>query len=706
MLAAMDHAGRAVVFSGLTVAIGLLSMIVLPVAMLRSVGIGGVLVPLVSVAVAITLLPVVLATIGPRLDWPRLRTERSASRVFSAWARGVYRHRWLAALGGIAILAALMLPALSLHLGLPGSSAEATSGPAHAALTTLTKGGVPAGVLTPAEVLTSGNPKSVSAVRAAAAKVPGVYTAVAPATGDYHRAGTAIVTVLPTAESSGPAGQATMRQLEAALLPDQHVLGVGGEGPSLIDFDHSVYGSFPIMLTIIAVATFLLLTRAFRSVVLAAKAVFFNLVSLAAAYGVLTWVWQDGHGSSAVWGLPSDRRDHHVGAADGVRVPVRAVHGLRGLHPDPDPRGLRHQRQPPARRDRGAWPDRAPGHQRGGHPDAQLPVDVHRAADRPEDPGHRPRRRHPHRRRRHQVPAWSRRWWRCSERPTGGCQAGSAGCSGCPPGHRRQQPSRPGCSPPLASSTAGGRPIRLGSAARSVLCIVGLPAGMRQPMSHLDSWPAGHRYQLEQWLGAGGYSQVWRARDTVLDREVAVKLLHGAYSGDIEAATRFAAEARHGGALSHENIARVYDYGEPGSDTPPYLVLELVDGPSLAERLARGPLPVPQALDVIAQAATGLDAAHTAGLVHRDIKPANLLLSPAGTLKITDFGISHALGSVPITGTGMVMGTSGYLAPERSAGASATAASDIYALGVVGFECLAGAPPFAWRATRAGAGAP
>ena len=152
---AMNHAGRAVVFSGLTVAIGLLSMIVLPVPMLRSVGIGGVLVPLVSVAVAITLLPVILATAGPRLDWPRLRTERTASRPFSAWARGVYRHRWVAAIGGVGLLAALMLPALSLHLGEPGSSAEATSGPAHAALVTLTDGGIPAGVLTPAEVLTT-----------------------------------------------------------------------------------------------------------------------------------------------------------------------------------------------------------------------------------------------------------------------------------------------------------------------------------------------------------------------------------------------------------------------------------------------------------------------------------------------------------------------------------------------------------------------
>jgi putative drug exporter of the RND superfamily len=126
---AMNHAGRAVVFSGLTVAIGLLSMIVLPVPMLRSVGYGGVLVPLVSVAV--TLLPVILATAGPRLDWPRLRTERRASRVFSAWARGVYRHRWAAALAGLGILAALMLPALSLHFGEPGSSAQATRGPAH-----------------------------------------------------------------------------------------------------------------------------------------------------------------------------------------------------------------------------------------------------------------------------------------------------------------------------------------------------------------------------------------------------------------------------------------------------------------------------------------------------------------------------------------------------------------------------------------------
>ena len=302
VLEAMNHAGRAVVFSGLTVAIGLLSMIVLPVPMLRSVGYGGVLVPLVSVAVAITLLPVILATIGPRLDWPRLRTERRASRVFSVWARGVYRHRWLAAAAGLGILAVLMLPALSLHLGEPGSSAQATSGAAHDTLVTLTDGGIPSGVITPAEVLVSAAP---AAVAASAARVPGVYAAVAPATPDYQRAGTAIVTVIPSAESGGPAGQGTVATLEHTLLGRPHVIGVGGDGASLIDFDHAVYGDFPLMLAVIGVATFLLLVRAFRSVLLAAKAVVFNLISLAAAYGVLTWVWQDGHGSRALWGIPA-----------------------------------------------------------------------------------------------------------------------------------------------------------------------------------------------------------------------------------------------------------------------------------------------------------------------------------------------------------------------------------------------------------------
>jgi RND superfamily putative drug exporter len=195
-----------------------------------------------------------------------------------------------------------MLPALSLHLGEPGSSAPATSGPAHAALTTLTDGGIPSGVITPADVLTRSAPASVAAH---AAKVPGVYAAVAPATPDYRQAGTAIITVLPYADGGVPAGQTTVAGLEHALEGSPQVIGVTGDAAFLIDFDHAVYGQFPLMLALIGAATFLLLARAFRSVLLAAKAVVFNLVSLAAAYGVLTWVWQDGHGSAAVWGIPA-----------------------------------------------------------------------------------------------------------------------------------------------------------------------------------------------------------------------------------------------------------------------------------------------------------------------------------------------------------------------------------------------------------------
>ena len=202
------------------------------------------------------------------------------------------------------------------------------------------------------------------------------------------------------------------------------------------------------------------------------------------------------------------------------------------------------------------------------------------------------------------------------------------------------------------------------------------------------------RFKLEEPLGSGGFCQVWRATDIVLSRPVAVKLLHSGHAGQAEALGRFKAEARHAGSLSHPNIARVYDYGEPAGGQPPYLVMELIDGPSLAGMLAGGPLDAVQTMGVIAQAAAGLQAAHASGLVHRDIKPANILFTPGGTVRITDFGIAYAIGSVPVTATGMVMGTPGYIAPERVSGGPAGPASDLYALGIVAYECLAGVPPF------------
>ena len=203
----------------------------------------------------------------------------------------------------------------------------------------------------------------------------------------------------------------------------------------------------------------------------------------------------------------------------------------------------------------------------------------------------------------------------------------------------------------------------------------------------------GGRYALEEHIGDGGYGEVWRATDTVLSRPVAVKLLHPRYAQRGEALARFRAEARLAGGLSQENIAQVFDYGEAADGQPPYLVMELVDGPSL-EAVLDGPLESSRTMDIVAQAAAGLQAAHGAGMIHRDIKPGNLLLAPGGTVKITDFGIAHTIGSVPVTASGELIGTPGYLAPERAEGELATPASDLYSLGMVAYECLAGAPPF------------
>jgi hypothetical protein len=202
------------------------------------------------------------------------------------------------------------------------------------------------------------------------------------------------------------------------------------------------------------------------------------------------------------------------------------------------------------------------------------------------------------------------------------------------------------------------------------------------------------RYRLESRIAAGSVGEVWRAEDLVLGRPVAVKVLQEGYASHPQTLTRFRAEARHAGSLAHPGVAHVYDYGETGPAGRPYLVLELVDGPSLAGVLAGGPLDPAATMGIVAQVAAGLAAAHAAGLVHRDIKPANLLMGRDGQVKITDFGIAHAAGSAPITQVGTLVGTPAYLAPERGAGEPATPASDLYSLGIVAYECLTGTTPF------------
>jgi len=210
----------------------------------------------------------------------------------------------------------------------------------------------------------------------------------------------------------------------------------------------------------------------------------------------------------------------------------------------------------------------------------------------------------------------------------------------------------------------------------------------------------GGRYRLEEPVGSGGAGQVWRATDSVLQRMVAVKLLRTEVARDPLTNAMFLAEARSASRLSHPGIAQVHDYGYDRRAEVPFLVMEFVDGASLAALVAAGPLAADRVIDVIAQVAAGLHAAHSAGVVHRDIKPANLLVSRKGQIKITDFGIASVISSVPVTSTGLVIGTPAYLAPERATGAPATPSSDLYSLGVVGYECLTGSQPFSGPASE------
>jgi serine/threonine-protein kinase len=191
--------------------------------------------------------------------------------------------------------------------------------------------------------------------------------------------------------------------------------------------------------------------------------------------------------------------------------------------------------------------------------------------------------------------------------------------------------------------------------------------------------------------------EVWEAEDTRLGRNVAVKVLRPELSDDPEFLHRFRIEARTVASLDHSGIAAVHDYGEDDGPSGPrtaYLVMELVRGEPLSALIARGPLDPDQTLRVMEQAARALQAAHERGYVHRDVKPGNILIRVDGKVKLTDFGIAKAANAVPVTRSGMVMGTAHYIAPEQASGAEAGPAGDVYSLGIVGYECLAGRRPF------------
>jgi RND superfamily putative drug exporter len=297
---AMETAGRAVVFSGITVAIGLLALVALPLPLLRSMGYGGMLIPLVSVLAAITLLPVVLARHGARLDWPHRRTDDTASRAWTRWANAVARRPALAALAGLAVIGALAFAATDLRLGTSDADTVAETGAAKDALVALEESGIGEGALLPHQVLVGGGAEPEGVV-AALRGVEGVHGAVAPA--EWRRAGTALVEVIPTPDSGSAAGARTLEGVRRAAHAAGPGVKVGGEPASDADFVDVVYGSFPLMIGLIAVTTFVLLARAFRSLLLPAKAILLNVLSVAAAWGTLVLIWQKGLGSELMWGI-------------------------------------------------------------------------------------------------------------------------------------------------------------------------------------------------------------------------------------------------------------------------------------------------------------------------------------------------------------------------------------------------------------------
>ena len=297
----MDTAGHAVVFSGATVGIGLLSLVFLPVPFVRGIGLGGLLIPFVSVLVAITLLPVILATIGPRIDWPRLRKEDHMSAGWAAWTRGIVRWRWAAAAGAGALLVALVIAATTLSLGSPRANSLAKTGDAHDGLVALEDAGIGPGPLSPIEVLVPA--AKADALRGQLAQVSGVRGAVAPDDAAWRRGDTAVIDVLPKDEQLAGHGRQTLDDVRAIVRPAGG--DAGGQAAVSADFIDALYGNFPMAVAAIVVVTFALLAVAFRSVLLPLKSVLLNLLSVAATYGIVVLIWQHGFGSHAIWGIDS-----------------------------------------------------------------------------------------------------------------------------------------------------------------------------------------------------------------------------------------------------------------------------------------------------------------------------------------------------------------------------------------------------------------
>ncbi|MBB5808104.1 RND superfamily putative drug exporter [Saccharothrix ecbatanensis] len=324
---AMATAGKSIVFSSLVVAAGLLTMVVLPIPLLRSLGIGGMMVTAASALVSLTLLPIVLARTGRRLDRGNVARgadrEANASRVWTSFARKVVRHRRIAAAGATVVLGTLAVVALGININVPVTSNLDHDGPGHDGLVALTSVGIPSGTLYAFDVHVPSGTSPDSVVSTIAA-LPGVHTVAAPTGEAWRRDGSAVVTVLPVDDGGTEAGRRTIEQVISAV-PDG--VGVGGYTAQQIDFADVTYGAFGWMLALLSVVSYIMLARAFRSLLLPLKAVLMNLLSLGAVIGSMVVLWQWGWGTEALLGIQPD-------GVVGTFLPVTIFAFLFGLSMD------------------------------------------------------------------------------------------------------------------------------------------------------------------------------------------------------------------------------------------------------------------------------------------------------------------------------------------------------------------------------------
>jgi RND superfamily putative drug exporter len=297
--AAARHAGHAVMFSGMTASLGLFALVVVPVSLVRGIGVAGLFIPSTATLVALTLLPAVLSKIGPRIDWPHRRGSGTASRFWTTWSKQVIRHRVAAAVIGLGLLGGLTGIATTMNITQPTGSALAGSGPYVAGLHALSTDGFGSGALTtiPIYLPASSQAPSVVATLDKVASVRGAVTAAGPA---WHRGNSAMVLAIPTNEVGTAHGGSSLTDVQHAVAGGGLV---GGDPAQKVDETKATYGAFPLMFALVALVTFLLLARGLRSILLPLKAVLLNALSVAATYGLLVLVFQHGFGSHALWGM-------------------------------------------------------------------------------------------------------------------------------------------------------------------------------------------------------------------------------------------------------------------------------------------------------------------------------------------------------------------------------------------------------------------